>query len=47
MTDWPLRFREPVSDSDRGNRIMFRSNWGNASGLPVGAYVIDARPICP
>jgi hypothetical protein len=36
-----------ASPSPDGKRIMFRSNWGNASGRPVGAYVIDARPICP
>ena len=36
-----------ASPSPDGKRIMFRSNWGNASVRPVGAYVIDTRPICP
>jgi Tol biopolymer transport system component len=36
-----------ASPSPDGKRIMFRSNWGSKSGRPVGAYVIDIRPICP
>ena len=36
-----------ASPSPDGKRIMFRSNWGASSGRPVGAYVIDTRPICP
>ena len=34
-----------ASPSWDGKRIIFRSNWGNTSGRPVGAYVIDTR--CP
>ena len=36
-----------ASPSWDGKRIIFRSNWGNTSGRPVGAYVIDTRSICP
>ena len=33
--------------SPDGRRVMFASNWGDASGRPVQAYVIDTRQICP
>jgi len=36
-----------ASPSWDGKRIIFRSNWGNTSGRPVGAYVIDTRSMCP
>ena len=36
-----------ASPSWDGKRIIFRSNWGDGSGRPVGAYVIDTRSICP
>jgi hypothetical protein len=36
-----------ASPSWDGKRIVFRSNWGNTSGRPVGAYVVDTRSICP
>jgi len=32
----------PVPSPD-GRRVLFASNWDEASGRPVGAYVIDAR----
>ena len=33
--------------SPDGRRVLFASNWGEASGRPVQAYVVDTRQLCP
>lgn len=33
--------------SPDGRRVLFSSNWGDASGRPVQAYVADTRQLCP
>jgi WD40 repeat protein len=33
--------------SPDGRRVLFASNWGDASGRPVQAYVADTRQLCP
>jgi len=36
----------PVPSPD-GRRILFNSNWGDPSGRPMQAYVVDTRQLCP
>jgi len=33
--------------SPDGRRVLFSSNWGDETGRPVQAYIVDTRQLCP